>query len=396
MGILDNCVISPLINSELAATDDAIYASAADCNGLYAIDIASGELTFIGKFLHQGNFDASIFSVKRYGNNLIFAPGNAHEIAFFDLDKKQIEEVSMDGVFSTYSIVLSAFTVIDGILYMFPAQSNSIILYEISSKRVLKAINIADDYKNAFGEDYHALCATDSSYVYENKIYIPCWMTPAFMSLDLESHAFEFYKIPEQQQGFCSLFGQGDIIYALGRDGILIKWDIGLKKVISRLETLSGEKDAEVYRRITAIGGNIFLLSERKTFRPIKIEEDKHAGRLRQKYLYVMGDGDTGEKIYTGCLDGEKLYCHTDKRRYLCYDMKNERLEWVRNIKFDSDELIKVIFDETGVIRKNEIISETKLFGIRELIEISRGKHETEKQEEINMGEKIYHAVLQF
>lgn len=394
MSNLDNFGISPLINAELAITDDAIYVSAANYNGLYAVDIADGKLTYIGKFIHQGNFDVSMFSVKKYENNLIFAPRNAHEIAIFDLDRKQIEEISMEGVFSTDSMVISTFTVIDGILYMFPAQSNSIILYEISSKRVLKAINIAGDYKNVFGEKYQALCATNSSYVYGNKIYIPCWMHPAFMSLDLESRAFEFYKIPEQQKGFCSLFGEGDIIYALCRDGVLVKWDIGLKKVISRLETLIGENDAEAYRRIMAIGGNIFLLSERSTFRPIKIEGGMHAGVLRQEYLELMEEGCPDEKVYTGCMDGEKLYCHTDKNRYLCYDMKNERLEWVRNIKFDPDELRKIILDGTGVIGKNKTMNETNVIGIRELIEISRGKHEKEEKEKVRIGEKIYSSAM--
>lgn len=395
MSILDNFGISPFIMSSSAVTDEEIYISAGNYNGLYSVDIASGELKLVGKFLHESNLGIYLFWVKRYGGKLVFVPENAHEIAFFDLDKEKIEEIPMKGAFNTNYVIIRTFMVIDGILYMFPGMSNSIILYEISSRRVLKAINIAECYKSAFGEEYLAFSETDSSCIHENNVYIPCCVHSAFMSFDLKSHKVEFHKIPEHEKGFCAFCGHGDVIYALCRDGVLIKWDIASKKAVSRFETLAGEDDADAYRKMAVIEGKIFLLSENTILKPIKIEPDMHTGGLRQEYLEVMEDACAGEKIYTGCLDGEKLYCYTDKNRYLCYDMKRERLEWIRDIKFDLDELRKIILDETGILARTGIIGETQGLGINELIKIicEKHRHAIEEIEESSIGKKIWEEM---
>lgn len=388
--------ISPLLNSQFAVIDETIYVSSNNYNGLYAVDITSGRLRFIGKFLNQGNFDTLMFGIRQFGRKLFFVPGCAHEIAFYDLDAKQIKEIPMNQVFTTNTIVISVYAVIDDILYLFPAQATSIILYSMKYKKVIDTIDIVDIYKKVFGVGYVALSATDTSYLYQNKIYIPCWMHSAFMSFDLESRNIEFYKVTGCGQGFCSLCGVDNTIYALSRSGILVKWDIHTKKVIDMSKIISDSHVAEVYRNISLIGEYLYLVPDSGILKIIKTDLNMHIKRegLPNEVTDILGREYSDETVYIGCIHDEKMYCYTDKNRYFCVDMQNEAIEWVRTVIYDSEELKNAIFDATGIQEKCKVIQETSAISVSELIEMVCNDHKMEKKEQSYVGDKIYRTIL--
>ena len=394
MNELNSFKISPLLYGQFAITDKTIYVSARNYNGLFAIDIISGRLAFMGKFLHQGSYDTSLFYIKNYGKKLIFIPSCAHEIAVFDIEKKQIKEISLKQVLSTYSIVMSTAVIYEDNLYLFPAQANSIIIYSMKNECILDVINTAEIYKNVFREGYTALGSTDSNYIYGNKIYIPCWTQSAFMSLDMDNKNVEFHRIAECTQGFCALCGYGDIIYALNRNKELIEWDIKSKKVISRTTVLEDGNTAEHYRVITVISGDIYLLSHIGILRIIKIDlgtKSVHKG-LSQKLSDILEKECINETVYFGKINEEKIYCYTDKNRYLCIDLKNEKLDWNRDVIFDPDELKKIIFNETDMLEKRNIINETNAIAIKELVEMICNFQKKEEGKESHIGKQIYKA----
>ncbi len=397
MDELNNFRVSPLLNAQFVITSDTIYVSACNYNGLYAVDIASGKLRFIGKFLNQGNFDTFMFGVKQYGSKLVFVPGCAQEIAFYDLDTEQIEEIPMQHVFSTNTIVVSAYLVINDILYLFPAQSSSIILYSISSKEIIDIIDIVDIYKKNFDCGYVALSATDTYYFDKNKIYIPCWMHPALMRFDLDSRKVTFYRVTGCGQGFCSLCGMGDSIYALGRNGVLVKWDIRSEKVLDRAEIVSDNNMAEIFRRIEIIGEHIYLIADSGRLKVIRTDLYMHVESegLPKEITDGLGQECPDEIIYIGGISDEKMYCYTDKNRYFCIDMKNARMEWVRTILYNADELKRIIFDDTDLQERCQVIQETEAVGLNELMEMVCSRRKIGKKEQHRVGEKIYRAVLE-
>lgn len=396
MNELNDFKQSPLLNAQFAVTDETIYVSACSYNGLYAIDIVSGRLRFIGKFLNQGNFDTFMFEVKQYGNKLVFVPGCAQEIAFYDLETKQIEEVSMEHVFSTNTIVMSAYTVVDDILYLFPAQATSIICYDMNTKDIIDVIDIADIYKRTFGMGYVALSAATTIYRHKNQVYIPCWMHSAFMSFDLESRNIAFYQAAGCGQGFCALCGVGDTIYALGRNGMLIQWDVCSKEVLDKKQLMAVSNRAEEYRKMVIVGEQIYLMSDGGILKLIKTDLRMQTERegLSKEVLDKLGKECTGETIYVGCTNDEKAYCYTDKNRYFCMDLKSETVEWVRSAVYDSDALKKIIYDDTGIRGKGKVIQETDAIDLHGLMEMVCSGKEMEKRERRHVGDKIYRTIL--
>lgn len=367
----DDFRILPILNSQFAVIDETIYVSAFNYNGVYAVDIISGKLRFIGKFLNYGNFDMALFEGKGCNEKLIFVPGRASEIAFYDRKKNQIEEVSMKSVLISDSIAMCTCIIINDILYLFPVKTTLVILYDMNEKRILNAVDIINVYKSVFGRIDALLSNTDSNYIYDNKIYIACWMQPAFMSLDLDSKKIDFYQVIEGEKGFCSLCGQGNIIYALDRNGMLLKWDINSKKIMEKSRIFENQNNVVLYNKIAVIGQHIYLFSNSGILKIAKMTLNMKLERegLPQKVLNLLRKEYSDETIYIGCLKGEELYCYTDKKRYLCVDIKNENLKWVRNIIYDVDELRKNIFDETSMGIKNKVIYETEAVTLNELID---------------------------
>ncbi len=394
--MLDSLKKLPILNGQLAVIDETIYISSGNYNGLYAINIYNGKLKLIGKFAHQGNFDNALFLMKKFNKKLAFIPLCAHEVAVYDIERKQIEETIIEHELSTYNIAMSTCTVWGELLYLFPAKADCIIIYDMVNRRIKEHINIANIYTNTFGEGYSALGASDSNYLYKDKIYIPCWTQSAFMSLNFNNKKIQFHKIKEFEQGFCSLCGYGDYIYALNRCGVLIKWDILSGKVLSKEKIISNRNNAEYYRAMTIIDKHIYLYSVSgiltmiKTSLELQMESEEGSSRLSNILKEKFGD----ETIYFGCLDQDKLYCYTSKNRYLCIDMLSETVEWVRNILFDFNEVKKDIFDETKVIEKNYILHENDAISIEDLIELMNKSQERLTHMQSNIGEKIYRLDL--
>ncbi len=386
----------PLLNSQFTVINKTIYISSGNYNGLYAIDIYDGELKLIGKFTYQGSFDTSLFLMKNYNKKLLFIPLCAREIAIYDIEKKQIEETMIKYELSTYSIAMSTCAVWEEEIYLFPAKADSIIIYNMVRQCIKESINIANIYTNTFREGYSALAASDSSYIYEDKVYIPCWTQPAFMSLDFNTKKIQFHTMNELEQGFCSLCGYGNYVYALNRCGVLIKWDISSGKVLLKEKIIADRNNVEYYRAITIIDEHIYLHSTMGILRMVKtnLELQIESEGVPQGLLDMLKEIFVDEIVYFGCFNQDKLYCYTDKNRYLCIDMLRETVEWIRDILFDFYQVKKDIFDETKIIEKNYVFRENDAISIEELIELTNKSQEKLVHTQSCIGEKIYRISL--
>lgn len=388
---MDDFRISPLLYGQFAVVEGTMYISACNYNGLYTVDIENGKMEFIGKFLQQNNFDIQLFSIKQYGRKLIFVPEYAREIAVYDIDLGVIEEIPMKNLFYTDPSMISTSTIIDYKLYMFPAKARSIIIYDMRGKEIADVLSVADKYTDFFKKDYICLGATDTNYVYNSKIYVTCWRHSALMSLDINNKSIAFYSITGYEEGFCALCGQKEMIYALNRNGTLIKWDSVSQKTMEMSVVIPEEDSAEDYRKLLIIDDYIYAVSHTSILKIIKIDINtlQAAECLTNKFSELCKE-HPDETIYYGCVTGTKLYCYTDRNQYLCIDLRSEKMEWKRKVIFDSDKLREIILDEEGMLEKEEIINENDAVTVKELIHMTCGKSSVITVGESGIGGKIH------
>lgn len=391
---MDDFRISPLLYGQFAVVEGTMYISACNYNGFYAVDINSGKLEFLGKFLRQGNFDIQLFNIKEYGRKLIFVPEYAREAAMYDRDLKQIEEIPMKDLLNTEPSTISTAAIIEHKLYMFPAKARSIIVYDLQSKEITDVLSLADKYTEFFKQDYITLGASDANYVYENKIYVVCWQHSALMSLDINNKSITFYPIAECEEGFCALCGRGESIYALNRNGKLIKWDAVSQKTLETAFVIPEGEDAESYRKLFIMDDYIYAVPYTSILRVIKIDINtmQMTECLTEKFSMLCKES-AEETIYFGCVCGTKLYCYTDRNQYLCIDLKREEMEWKRNVDFDSDKLRKIILDEEGMSEKGGIISETVAVTVKELMHMACNRIEMGENTGNEIGRKIHKEI---
>ena len=387
--------ISPLLNGHFVVVEGTMYISAGNYNGLYTVDLNNGELRFVGKFLQEGNFDIQLFNVMEYEQKLIFVPEYSREIAAYDIDLKQIEEIPMRNLLNTDPSTISTATIIDHKLYMFPAKARSIIIYDLRNKKITDVLNLAEKYIDFFKADYISLGATDSNYVYEDKIYVTCWQYSALMSLDINSKKITFYPILGQEEGFCALCGQGRMVYALNRNGRLIKWNAVSQETVESAVVIPEEERTEYYRKLLIIDDYIYAVSHSFILRVVKVNLNtlKVEENLTEKFSGLCKDCPE-EIIYFGCIRGRRLYCYTDRNQYLCIDLKLEKMEWKRNVIFDSGKLKEIILDEEGILEKDRTINETDAVTLKDLIHMTSNRDTLVMDRRSGIGEIIYKEII--
>lgn len=392
---MDDFRISPLLNGQFLIVEGKMYVSAGNYNGLFTVDIANGKLEFVGKFLQQGNFDIELFTIKEYERKLIFVPQYAREAAIYDRDLKQIEEIPLKELINTDPATISTSVIINHKLYMFPAKARSIIIYDLQNKEITDVLGLADKFKAVLKQDYISLGATDTYYMYEDKLYVTCWRHSALMSLDINNKSIAFYPITGHEEGFCALCGQGEVLYALNRNGKLIKWDVVAQKTLETAVVIPEEDSAEYYRKLFIIDDYIYAVSHTSVLRVIKIDIDtlQITESLTEKF-FGFCKGCPEETIYFGCVSGTQLYCYTDRNQYLCIDLKHEKMEWKRKVIFDSEKLRRIILDEESISERGKIISETEAVTIKELMFMMCGRSTMAKVEKSGTGEKIHKEII--
>lgn len=392
---MDDFRISPLLYGQFAIVEGTMYVSACNYNGLYTIDLNSGKLEFAGKFPQQGNFDIQLFNIRKYGRKLIFVPEYAQEAAVYDIDWKQIEEIPMKELLNTEPSTISTSVIVDHKLYMFPAKAKSIIVYDLQKKEMTDVLDLADKYTDFFKQGYITLGASDSNYVYADRIYVTCWQHPALVSLDINNKNIAFYPIAECKEGFCALCGRGETVYALNRNGRLVKWDVASQKTLETAVVISEEDSAEHYRKLFVMDDYIYAVPYTSVLKVIKIDINtmQVAECLTEKLLKICREIPE-ETIYFGCVSGTQLYCYTDRNKYLCIDLKKETLMWKREVVFDPGRLREIILDEEGMSEKGGIISETDAVTIKELMHMAYEGCLMVKEGKIGIGEKIHKEMI--
>lgn len=376
MNKLNSWSMSPILYGKFAVIEKMIYVSSMNYNGLFSIDMDTGKLVPVGKFIHQGNYNTLLFEVKNYGKKLVFSPSYAQEIAIFDNETRQIKEIPIKQVLNTSHGVTGAAAICRDNLYIFPSRSDSVIIYDLKNENMLDVINIADIYKTVFREEYTIMCDTVSDYICEDKIHIPCWIQPAVLSFDIEHTVVKFHKISGCTKGFSAICGSGGSVYLLNRNGEFIEWDASSHKIIDRFPVFADEREAEFYKMATIIDESVFFTSHGGILRIVKVDvKTRSVSRGLSKGIFdALGKQNVNETIYFGCIQEEKIYCYTEKNRYLCIDLKEDKLEWVKNIIFDFEEVKNFVFNEEEILEKNNIINETKVISIEEYVEIIEKK----------------------
>ena len=79
------------------AIGDFLYCSALKLNGLFKVNIFSGETFFLDYFPEEDFSGVMLFRESHiYKRNIIFVPQSANKIAIYNIDSKEFKQIKLD------------------------------------------------------------------------------------------------------------------------------------------------------------------------------------------------------------------------------------------------------------------------------------------------------------
>lgn len=132
----------------------AIYASAKEINGLFRLDLATQEVTYIKRFNKEKNEWAIYREAFLYNNEAWFIPGKGEYIAIVNLDTFEIEyfripfkridqEAILQGNGAYSSVYSSGDVFAHKFLYLIPANIDALLLIDMETKELYPYYEVA-------------------------------------------------------------------------------------------------------------------------------------------------------------------------------------------------------------------------------------------------------------
>lgn len=199
--------------------DGYAYCSCEKYNGLYKLDVRTGKTEFIGFFPGESINKESLYRDSFiWGEKIFFVPENAKQIAYYDMQKKDIEQYRIKATINASNAFLVSDTV-----WLIPMNSkDDIVLIDLKKNECIKIpsinkhINSTEEYLMAKGVFNKGI------------IWIVCYNTNIYVSINVNSNEIHSYKCDERIHLFsvfslhnmvCLSNYTGDVIYSITEDG---------------------------------------------------------------------------------------------------------------------------------------------------------------------------------
>ena len=168
--------------------DNIIYCSAENYNGLYALNVETGESNFISFFPDENIETDSLYRQSVvFDRKVFFIPDNARNIVIFDVDKKIMETISHP---VDKSYLKSNALLIDRCIWLLPINANHPISVLDLENRTFQMYDSINKMLNSDNQNVVLRC------IVRNKtIWGIIYNTDCFFSFNTESKEFKIFHI---------------------------------------------------------------------------------------------------------------------------------------------------------------------------------------------------------
>ena len=174
--------------------EDKIWVSNLRFNGLYVIDICTGECEFMGRFMGYKDDAVGLHEVvKEYDNKLFFFPHYSSSIDVYDIQRKTFYSCSINAwkgclTDRNFTCAIDAFRFGD-FFYLFPRFPNMpLIKYSISENRIVQEIELklSNELRH-----FDEMNLTSNAICVDNKVFFPLFNSNKVIRFDLMAETEE-------------------------------------------------------------------------------------------------------------------------------------------------------------------------------------------------------------
>ncbi len=220
-----------LIFETIAIKDNTGYASNYNENGLFKVDMNTGECTFLCTFPDEKIFDKRMFSKAVWLGNLIyFIPAAANALHIFNVENNTIKRVEIPRVDKNiYQFYYGSCKFIDAVVYesvlwMIPSSYPGMLRMNLLDDMV----SIVDDWIPDQGYFFKAKACVNGS-----KIVIPDGKSNLLLMFDMGNNTAKFERLGDGNHGVMQFCKVDDEFYFAPRImGSIVRWNVNTGKVI--------------------------------------------------------------------------------------------------------------------------------------------------------------------
>ena len=202
---------------------DDLWISHFKFNGLYKIDLASGDVVFMGRFLHYGEKESQIHScAQKYGNQLYFFPQNADNVDIYDISTGEFCSVKLPVKDKVLQKVIVETFRYDDTCVMVPRFADiPLMILSLSDNKTIECINLSESNKRVKEDSKNlTLYACEVNHV----IYFPIKDTNCIGSYDLDRREEKIYILSEIEKIVGDIKADGNDFWINADNGIY-KWN---------------------------------------------------------------------------------------------------------------------------------------------------------------------------
>lgn len=353
------------LNFEAVAAVDSEQAIAAinDGNGIFKINLQTGESIFAGRFPDEQSDGSRLYcAAAYYAGKIIFIPNSAKNIAIYDLKNNMVETIAVKKVdkkiFPHYkaNFKFADYVIYENNIYLISATYPAIIKMNLES---LETEYITGWVPNEY------FFFRKGKFLEKDSFVVPSSNSNLVLRFDLKNDVAKVYRVGNNTGGYWSIVKEGKSYWLAPKTpGPVIEWEINNNKITEH------DNYPENFVRKKFSFTKIYALNSKICITPCDaqmfVELDPKSGKMKDNNLWKLEPGDWVDYLFEL---NEYLYLRikdaNSKYTYIRINLTNNVCEeFGFFFKGDILEFEKIIFEN---IRDN-VIRENSTIGVREYI----------------------------
>lgn len=338
-----------------------LWFASGNYKGIFSMDMQTGEVTLETGMIPKGDSleGKYLWGPMQGCDGYFVCPAvNAKCILVLDLEEKRQISIESAGI-SDYlrgSAKYSAQIIEGKNVYLFPACAKGILKVDMQQKKGFLFMDVQKTYTEFFGEEYVYL-STGAFYKYEEEIYLALAEKPYLMKIDLHRKGLEFIQVLEAPNGLQTLAGCGEVLYMISRDGRVLQWNIGKRKIEKEQKLMVNSDILSLLVRNFRYGNYIcFVSGDQNICLRIRMNDLEISCDRFEKVWDIQGT-DNESLHFTYFDEKENVFLVSDKY-LITVNLKDRRLEY-KNLTYPIAEIEKYFEEETA---KYDVYCETSFF----------------------------------
>ena len=294
----------PLIFESGCVSDDDVWFSASDFNGLYKMSLKSKKIEYIGEFPNENGLKRRMHygEALKVGSKIYFLPLESRYMNIYNLKNNTFESYCI----AQNSCGLTRGVIYGDYIYMFSTRKSDTYRYN-TVNNVFEKVPINNEMsKRGYCHGY---------YKYKNMIYLIQYKSNILCQLDFDNLKMNYFYLSKNTDEFQIIGGKKELVYVINqKNSMIYTWNI-------KAENLQPQ--------------NIFY--------PMKLNS-------WQTDQYIVGNNKMGEKLQILYLDNHNII-NTD-----VFQNENSKEQYIIQFAFEYQSSLYFIFNNTLYSIKDGII----------------------------------------